>query len=174
VVDPTLVAYLDTRGVRFCVIGGVALAVHGFARYTADVDLLTMDATVLAADFWSGSAVTEIRRGEGDDPLAGLVRWSSEPPHDLLVGRGHAMRFAVDTAAENTTVGARVATPLGLVLLKLEAGGPQDRNDILALVQARQALAGAGWLADVPAHLPHLSAEARACWARVEPDLVRR
>lgn len=54
------------------------------------------------------------------------------------------MRFGVETAAANATVGARVATPLALVLLKLEAGGPQDRNS---------------W---------------RACWARVEPDLARR
>lgn len=174
VVDPDLVAYLEARHVGFCVIGGIALAVHGFARYTADVDVLTMDAAVLAPEFWSGTAVIEVRRGEGDDPLAGLVRWPSEPPHDLLVGRGHAMHFAVDTAVANATIGARVATPLALVLLKLEAGGPQDRNDILALVQAQETLAGAGWLADVPQHLPLLSAEARACWAHVAPDLERR
>jgi len=173
VLDPDLVARLDTKGVRFCVIGGVALAVHGFARYTVDVDLLTMDTVVLAPDFWSGTAVRDIRRGEADDPLAGLVRWPAEPPHDLLVGHGHAMRFAVDTAIENTIIGACVASPLALVLLKLEAGGPQDRNDILALVDAQKVLAGMNWLADVPHHLRLLSAGARACWARVATELGR-
>lgn len=172
-VDRALVAHLDASGVRFCVIGGVALAVHGFARYTADVDLLTMNAAVLAPEFWPANASAEIRRVEGDDPLAGLVRWPAEPPHDLLVGRGHAMRFAVDSATPNAGVDALVATPLALVLLKLEAG-PQDRNDILALVQAQEALGGAAWLAAVPQHLAHVSAEARSCWARVAPDLAMR
>ena len=156
---------------RFCLIGGVALAVHGFARYTADVDLLTMEGAVLDPGFWSGTATPEIRFGDVDDPLAGLVRWPGEPEHDLLVGRGYAMQLAVDSAASSSDLGCPVATPLALVLLKLEAGGPQDRSDILSLAEAQRVLGSVSWLAEIPRHLPHVSVEARACWERVEPDL---
>ncbi len=31
-IDPRVVRLLDERGVRFCAIGTVALAVHGWAR----------------------------------------------------------------------------------------------------------------------------------------------
>jgi hypothetical protein len=166
------VALLDGRGVPFCVIGGVALAVHGFARYTADVDLLAMDPAALQLAFWTGAPLLpEIRAGDPGDPLAGVVRWPADPPHDLLVGRGHAMRFAVDSSEPAPGLGCRVASPLGLVLLKLEAGGPQDRYDILALVAAQRAIGQVPWLAEIAGHLPRLSAEAREVWAAVERDL---
>jgi hypothetical protein len=171
VVDASVVALLDRLGVRFSLIGGVALGAHGFARYTADVDLLTMDGRVLAEEFWTGSTLPEIHRGDPDDPLAGLVRWDLDPTHDLLVGRGHAMQLAVDSAAADATLGCRVATPLALVLLKLEAGGPQDRNDILSLVDAQRTLGSAAWLSEVASHLGRLSAPARAAWERVRGDL---
>jgi hypothetical protein len=55
VLDRRLLDLLEHHGVPFCVIGGVALAVHGHARYTADVDLLTMDRRVLDPAFWAGA-----------------------------------------------------------------------------------------------------------------------
>lgn len=170
-VDAGVIALLERLGVRFCVIGGVALGVHGFARYTADVDLLTMDGRVLAEGFWTGGAVPEIRRGDADDPLAGLVRWQVDPVHDLLVGRGYAMQLAADSATPEATLGCPVATPLALLLLKLEAGGPQDRNDILALADAQRTLGTADWLGEIVTHLPRLSTPARATWERVRADL---
>lgn len=35
-----LLAYLDTAGVRFVVVGGVAVVIHGHARLTVDIDLV--------------------------------------------------------------------------------------------------------------------------------------
>lgn len=168
-IDRELVRHLSSHHVRFCVIGGVALAVHGVARYTADVDLVTMDRVVLDAGFWHGTPAGEIRRGDADDPIGGLVRWPGPPPHDLLVGRGHAAQLAVDTAVPSDPLGCSVATPLALTLLKLEAGGPQDCWDVVSLIQAHRALGCAAWVDEVAAHLPRLSAEARASWARVAP-----
>lgn len=170
--DRPLVARLEQRGVRFCVIGGLALAAHGYARYTADVDLLTMDRRVLDASFWGdATGGVEIRTADADDPLGGVVRWPSTPPHDLLLGRGYAMQLAVDTALRDDVLDAPVATALALVLLKLEAGGPHDRNDIVALAEAQRALGTYDWRGAVAAHLPRLSAAARATWDRVAPDL---
>jgi hypothetical protein len=172
VLDRALVKHLQRSGVRHCVIGGVALAAHGYARYTADVDLLTMDARVLHGDFWRGAArEVEIHIGDADDPLAGLVRWRADPPHDLIVGRGYAMSTALDSAVLDATLEVPIASALGLVLLKLEAGGPQDRNDILALAAAGEALDSFDWRESIEKHLPHLSESARAEWQRVASDL---
>ncbi|HZR82415.1 MAG TPA: hypothetical protein VFD92_15080 [Candidatus Binatia bacterium] len=170
--DAALLRHLERSGVEYCVIGGVALAVHGYGRYTADVDLLTMDARGLRRDFWPDELVAEIRTGAADDPLGGLVRCATSPPHDVLVGRGYAMRMAVATAEPHRELGAPVATPLALVLLTLEAGGPQDRNDIVALVDAQRVLGTDRWVGDVPRHLARLSDAARACWQRVSADLT--
>lgn len=169
--DVRLARLLDERGVRFCVIGAVAMAAHGWARYTADLDLLTMDGRVLDAAFWSGIAVPEIEVGEPQDPLAGLVRWTAEPAHDLLVGRGYAMQLAVDSAQPHARLGCRVATPLATVLLKLEAGGPQDLLDILTFVEARRALDGAPFLEEAASHVAQLDADARATWSCLERNL---
>lgn len=170
--DRALLAHLEGSDIRFCVIGGIALAVHGHARYTADVDLLTMDRRVLDTAFWksTGRAV-EIRVGDADDPLGGMVRWRATPPHDLLVGRGYAMQHAVDTSVRDDVLDAPVATALALVLLKLEAGAPHDRNDVVALAEAQKALGTYDWRDAVAAYLPHLSAAARGAWDRVAPDL---
>ena len=62
-IDRRLVDHLAAHGVPCCVIGGVALAVHGVVRYTVDVDLLTMDRAVLDAGFWRGQPIGEIWRG---------------------------------------------------------------------------------------------------------------
>ena len=116
-----------------------------------------------------GDPVGEIRRGDADDPIAGLVRCPGPPPHDLLVGRGYAAQLAVDTAEASAALGCAVATPLALTLLKLEAGGAQDCWGVVSLIQAHRALGRVAWVDEVPAHLPRLSVEARTCWARVAP-----
>ncbi len=166
-VDPSLAALLQGAGVEWCLIGAAALATHGYARTTDDIDLLTVDARVLSAAFW-GSAPVTIRCGDNDDPLLGSVVWPAKPQHDVVVGKGHAAREALSTAPLNHRLGCKVATPLALVLLKLEAGGAQDLYDIVALVERRRALDGAGWFAEVAHHLPRLSVNARAAWTRLQ------
>jgi hypothetical protein len=165
-------ARLDRSAVSWCMIGGSALAVHGYARFTADIDLLTMDSRVLDRTFWEGAELPEIRKGDWDDPLRGVVRFHSEPGIDVIVGVGHAMRFAVESAETMAALGWRVATPLGMVLLKLEAGGPMDRSDIVGLVDARRQLGSVEWLGQIAQHLPRMSEDARACFASLEPHLT--
>lgn len=169
-IDVAVVTRLDGERVPFCLIGAMALAARGYARFTSDVDLLTLDDRVLHARFWSGLPAT-IRRGDFDDPFEGVVAFESEPPCELLVGRGHAMRFAVETAEPHPALPCRVASALALVLLKLEAASFQDRADVVELVRAQRALNGAPWLAELPPHLPRLSAHARAAWTSVAPAL---
>lgn len=172
-IEGWLLGYLDGKSVPFCLIGASALAARGFARFTADVDLLTLSADVLRPEFWAGfeHGSVEIRQGEPGDPLRGVVRLGLEPVHDLVVGLGYAAKVATDTAETVPTVPCKVATPLGLVLLKLEAGSPRDRLDILGLVSAQRELTGAPWLPDLPGHIPRLSREAQAVWEKVKADL---
>ena len=168
-IDRDITGRLEELGIRYAVIGAVGLAAHGWSRYTADVDLLTLERRVLEPATWAGLPVPEIRTGGPDDPLVGLVRFDAEVVHDVIVGRGHAAHVAVDTAVRHSTLACPVATPLALVLLKLEAGGPQDRHDILGLVTAQRDLNGASWLSDVAAHVTSLSPEARALWRALAP-----
>jgi hypothetical protein len=83
------------------------------------------------------------------------------------------VQHAVDTAVRDEILDAPVATALALVLLKLEAGGPHDRSDIVALAEAQPVLGTFDWRDAVAAPLPRLSSCARAAWNRVAPDLPR-
>ncbi|MBS2025756.1 MAG: hypothetical protein JST92_25430 [Deltaproteobacteria bacterium] len=166
-VDPVLADHLRVAGVEWCLIGAAALATHGYARDTDDVDLLVLDAGVLADAFW-GAHPVRIRIGDFDDPLRGSVVWLSAPQIDVVVGTGFAAREALATALVNDRLGFRVATEKALVLLKLEAGGAQDLYDIVALVQRRPAIDGAKWFEEVPSHLPRLSSDARDAWTRLQ------
>lgn len=169
--DPALVQALAARRVRCCLIGGAALAVHGWSRAPADVDLLTLDDRVLHAHFWLSLPPTKVHWGRTGDPLRGMVRWSGPIDVDLVVGLGYAFEHALASPTLFPPLPVPVATPLALVLLKLEAGGLSDLADIAGLVQVRRALDGAPWLSQLPQHLPKLSPEARAAWAKVGPQL---
>ncbi|MFN8010874.1 MAG: hypothetical protein U0P81_05665 [Holophagaceae bacterium] len=175
-IDGGLLGHLDARGVPFCLIGAAALAAHGFARFTADVDLLTLSPDILRPAFWEGHVGegVEIRRGDEDDPIGGVVRIRGEIVHDVILGKGYAARYAVETARPHSRIPCKVATPLALVLLKLEAGGAKDRLDILGLVSAQAELGGVAWIHEVPEHLPRLSSGARTAWQTLENDLEGR
>jgi hypothetical protein len=163
-VDAGLASFLDSQKLRYCLIGGVALAAWGHARFTADVDLLTLDSRILDPGFWSGHHLPppEIRAGDSEDPLGGVVRVPLNPVHDLILGKGHAARVALGHSVSREGLPCPVASPLGLIALKLEAGGPQDAYDILAL------LGDPGLEASVDLELPDLSGDARAFWAKIQ------
>ena len=164
-------AALDAAGVRCALIGAAALAAAGVARSTYDIDLLATDPRSLGEDVWTaaraGGASVEIRRGDADDPLLGVVRISSagERPVDVVVGRFDWQRRAIERA-ERPGSGPAVVRPSDLILLKLHAGGPQDLWDIQQLLALPNAAALA---AMVDADLAALPADARERWT-----LVRR
>jgi hypothetical protein len=153
-------------------VGAAALAVHGVSRATRDLDLLVTDAACLAESTWTDlreqGVTATIRRGDADDPLAGVVRLAAagEVPVDLVVGRaGWQARVLARTVSSMVAdVESPVATAADLVLLKLYAAGPQDAWDIAQLLDAadRPALVAA-----VEASLPDLPDDARRLWVRV-------
>lgn len=134
-----VVAILSQHEIRHALIGAAALAVHGVSRSTLDQDLLVHDPRVLDEDLWlplKGVASVDIRRGDSEDPLAGVVRVARETEQvvDIVVGRP---RWQQDILARATRVGdlpLLVVQPPDLILLKLYAGGSQDKWDIEQLL----------------------------------------
>lgn len=58
-------------------------------------------------------------------------------------------------------------SPLGLILLKLEATSPQDAADILALLANAQALGQPTLNQEVATLVPQLTLDARIFWTKV-------
>lgn len=169
---------LDREQIPYALIGAMALASHGAPRNTHDADLLVTTDAVLDEAIWS-SAVrgvrVDVRRGEPDDPLRGLVRLGtprSRCPVDVVVPRGDWHQGVVERARTSGRIGVvdGVSLPLvtlpDLVLLKADAAGtiylldlqlifetwPERREELVAYVQA---------------HLSKLDPYSAARWARL-------
>ena len=157
-------AILQDEGIKHALIGAAALAIHGYNRATADIDLLTTSWAPLDPGFWpdqEGPEV-EVRRGDDEDPLAGVVvlRRGDEIV-DLVVGRGRWLGELLDRAIGTGPV--PLVTLPDLVLLKLHAGGVRDRRDIeevLPLMTSDQ-------ISEVEAHLHLLTDWSREHWTRL-------
>ena len=136
-------ALLERHRIRHAIIGAMALAVHGVTRSSEDVDVLVTDHGCLEADAWQALVAdgvdVDLRRGDADDPLAGVVRLRSrETQIDVIVGRGEWQNDVLTRARPATLRGTAipVVTAADLVLLKLYAGGPQDAWDVDQLLDA--------------------------------------
>jgi len=167
-----VLASLQRADVPHALIGAGAMAVHGVSRATLDINLLTMDPSVLDSDRWVGlrgeDVAVEIRLGDSEDPFAGAVRLGApgERPVDVMVGRSDWLRGVIERA-ELFSIGELllpVARAADLVLLKLFAGGIQDSWDIEQLLSAgnRDALA-----AEAEGRLSELPPECAALWRRI-------
>ena len=167
----TVGRHLADRGVAFALIGAQAMGLRGVMRFSHDTDFCTTDRSVLSDEFWAtleGASVS-VRRGEYDDPLAGLVKiiFPNEPV-DVVVGR-YKWQQALVARAETLRFGDTqlpVAQKPDLVLLKLFAGGPQDMWDIYALIESDSTLA-----AQVDPLIHDLPSDAQQLWQKLLRDL---
>lgn len=159
-------ALLDARGVPHALIGAAALAAAGVARSTFDVDLLVVDDSVLRDDFWDGfraaGVAVDVRRGDADDPLGGVVRLDlpSDRPVDIIVGK-HPWQARALERSHRPPEGPPVVVPRDLVLLKLYAGGSQDLWDVRELLRLPESGTLAG---EVEADLETLPGPMRNRW----------
>jgi hypothetical protein len=162
-------AVLRQARIPHALIGASALAAHGVARSSTDQDLLALDPRCLDAAFWADLRAdevrVEIRRGDADDPLAGVVRFESqgELPLDLVVGKSAWQRPILE-AAELRGGEIPVVTAAHLILLKLYAGGPQDAWDIQQLLETEER---SRLVPEVERDLARLPPEPRALWTRI-------
>jgi predicted nucleotidyltransferase len=159
VVQPVLQS-LNSAGVRFVVVGGVAVVLHGHPRFTADLDLivdLEERAALAAIDALAGLGLQprapvdarmfanpETRRGwveqkgmrvftmwDPADPLREVDLFVDHPiPFDELWSRAELITLSFGAV--------RVASIPDLIALKRLAGRPEDHLDIEALEAIEQ------------------------------------
>jgi hypothetical protein len=164
---------LERLGSAHAVIGATALAVLGTSRSTLDIDVLTTDLSVLQRATWSEVAAhgldIDIRVGDIGDPLVDVVRVSrgDERPVDIIVGEAPWQRRILGEAQRYTIgeVEVPVVGAVGLVLLKLYAGGPQDLWDIEQLLSSVPNTADLA--RQVGERLSALPERCRAAWDKV-------
>ncbi|MFM8702668.1 MAG: hypothetical protein ACKOWG_14255 [Planctomycetia bacterium] len=135
---------LESRGVGAVVIGAVALAAHGYVRFTQDLDLgVSTDLGTLrkvAETLQTAGFDVAVREPDDQDPLGGVV--DVRGPFGLvqIVNYGGRFPAVIDggLAAADTVIrpGSRLRiVPLPhLVALKLYAGGTKSRADLVELL----------------------------------------
>jgi hypothetical protein len=152
-------------------VGAAALAVRGLSRGTHDIDFMTTSASALRVDWkreLSAGTTIDVRSGEHDDPLAGVVRFSREGSADvdLVVARWAWQQKVIDCSEsvdlEIFTV--RVPCVEDLVLLKLEAGSYLDERDAAQLIEIH----GIGVVRGVDARIAELPGPIGEAWARLK------
>lgn len=170
-IEPVL-RVLDRLGAPYALVGGYAVAARGHARSTIDVDLLTTDARVLNPSTWSDVAAAgadvDCRRGDPDDPLAGVTRicLPDSIPVDVILARWKWEAEVISRAELVSTGTIRVPMPItsDLILLKLAAGGAVDLSDAAALLAAgdRKTL-----IAEVESRLAEVRPDVSDTWRQV-------
>jgi hypothetical protein len=162
-------AVLDEHHISHALIGAAALAARGIARSTYDIDLLTTDLRVLDPGVWDTLPpdAVDIRRGDAEDPLAGVIRISlrTDRPVDVVVGK-HPWQERAVVRAEAIAGSTRVVLARDLVLLKLYAGGTQDLWDVRELL----ALGDTPLREEVTADLAALPKPLQQLWATLQHD----
>jgi hypothetical protein len=136
-----ILAALEREGVRYVLVGSMAMAAQGIVRATRDADVFVAPdednvarlRRALKSVFDDDPNVDEITAADlgGDYPAVEYT-----PPHgrysmDILSRLGEAFRYE-DLEAENVNVEgvrARVATPRMLYRMKKDTVRPQDRLD---------------------------------------------
>jgi hypothetical protein len=163
---------LQGIGAAYALIGAHAMAVRGYPRFTVDVDLLTADSRVLDPAHWTGlereGAVVEVRRGDADDPLGGVVHilLADGADVDLIVARGEWEARLIARAEPVSIAGVSIDVPRtsDLILLKLAAGGYTDLQDAAALLAVSESDAV---IRDVEAHIGEARPDVRDLWANL-------
>jgi len=135
-----LLAALHARSVRYVLVGGIALNVHGIIRTTEDIDFFVEPTPENVAalrdalrDLWNDPEIDAIRA----EDLAGeypVVRYG--PPDgsftiDIMSGLGTAFSFAdiESQEADLEGISVRVATPRMLYRMKSGTVRPIDQAD---------------------------------------------
>lgn len=148
-VAQTITTYLRESGCDSAVIGAIALAFHGYARATQDVDLAThVDPRTalrdLARVMQQQGYSTRLILPDTEDPLGGVLNVTGKD-FDAVQVVNFFNPWAVSNNPGESSIRAAAARIPGydlpvvdvphLVALKLYAGGPRNRNDVLELLE---------------------------------------
>ena len=163
----TIVCALNGAGVRYLIVGGLAVVAHGFVRFTADLDLVldpgpdAMNRAIAAlselgyrprapVDFrdfadpamrsaWKNEQGLTVFSASSSAHQATEVDLFLEPPFDFEQAHARAARFELT----RDVVATFVSVP-DLIEMKRAAGRPQDLQDIEGLRSVRPDSEAAG------------------------------
>ncbi len=132
-----VVEILQRENVDYAVIGAFALSLHGAIRGTTDVDALLFTTPQhlvrLRTVFDRAGFATELRRGDPEDPILGmLVLSDSHNNHVELLSGLRGMDPAISSRTVEVQflgVDLRFVGREDLIAMKCFAGGPQDLID---------------------------------------------
>jgi hypothetical protein len=137
------VQVLRAAQVDYAIIGAMAASVHGVIRASRDADAL-LSITVpalpdLERSFRAAGFITELRRGDVDDPISAVLTLHDEFENrvDLLVGiRGfdpQAFSRTIDVPLDGEPL--RFVGLEDFIAMKIFAGSPQDASDATTAIQ---------------------------------------
>jgi predicted nucleotidyltransferase len=131
------VQVLRAAQVDYAIIGAMAASVHGVIRASRDADALLSITTSALPDlersFRATGFITELRRGDMDDPISAVLTLHDEFENrvDLLVGiRGfdpQAFSRTIDVPLDGEPL--RFVGLEDFIAMKIFAGSPQDISD---------------------------------------------
>jgi hypothetical protein len=169
-----VVQILQERQIPFALIGAAAMAAHGVSRSTFGTDLFSVGPSTLDVGIWQALDTdgidVDVRHGDDDDPLLGVVRFvHGEQAIDLVVGRASWQRDVIARATPTKvfSLDLPIVTVEELILLKLYAGGIQDRWDIQQLLTSVSATIV---LTDIDARISSLPDRCRDLWRQLRPS----
>ena len=141
-----VLAAFERLGVRYVLVGSMAMAVQGLVRATRDIDFFVSPEPdnverlkIALKSVFADPSIDEISAGDlaGEYPAIQYV-----PPHgdfslDILARLGEMFQFETLEAEDLLVDGirVRVATPRMLYRMKRDTVRPQDRVDAAALRQ---------------------------------------
>lgn len=140
-----IASLLIENGVPALVIGAVALAAHGYVRYTEDVDL-GVDADIpqmrkLAGVLRDQGFAVDFHEPDGDDPLGGVIDINGSFGLVQIVSFAGRFPAAIRDSLAGADTRIRPDSELRLipipqlVALKLYAGGSKSKADIVELLR---------------------------------------
>jgi hypothetical protein len=138
---------LEEAGVKWAVIGAMAVAYHGWVRASLDADALlslrgsSLDLDQLSDMLRSRGWRVETRMGEPGDPLGFVLRVHDEAGNqaDLIGGIRKLDPGFWERVVGEDWQGARlrVSSAEDLIALKLYAGGPKDLEDAEGVIRVQ-------------------------------------
>jgi hypothetical protein len=162
---------LCRENIPFALIGAAAMAAHGVSRSTYDTDLFAVSSTCLKPQTWiaieKSGATVDVRQGDDDDPLLGVVRIAlGMQVIDVVVGRYAWQRDVISRASSKAFLSVQlpIVSATDLVLLKLYAGGQQDRWDIEQLLASESAAVD---LVELEQHVQSLPGHCQKLWMSI-------
>ena len=167
---------LESIGAPYALIGGRAVGARGYPRMTLDFDFLTSDARILQRETWKdleeGGASVDPRKGDFDDPLAGVVHiaFAHGVEADVVLAKWKWESEILERSEPLDVGGVVVPVPItsDLILLKLAAGGPIDLQDVIALLAMDQERL----VREVDLKVDRVLPEVLAAWRRVKLSIA--